>query len=316
MASLSELSLAWNACTQSDWDEHLRTAGRSPLEQSWAYGEAMASHYGQTIDRIVIRRGDEAVAVLQVFRKRLLGFASIIRIIRGPLLLADPTEALRLEIYRSVRAVFSLRRWEVPFWLPDALDTPENHTLMRRLGTRRMVTGLSSAWLDLSADTDTLRRQMTGSWRNALRSAEKNGTPVVAADNRRSLSDLMEDYDSFRKAKRFIGPPGRFVTAMETAGGPLRTVIALSARADEQKIAGMVLIRHGASATYFVSWTSDAGRKRNAHNLLLWQGIQTLKSAGTLWLDLGGLNTAAAAGIARFKLGLRPQPFTLAGTYL
>jgi hypothetical protein len=276
----------------------------------------MASHYGQTIDRIVFLRRDQALAVLQVFRKRVLGFASIIRIVRGPLFLDDPADAPRYEIYRAVRDVFVFRRWEIPLWLPEAMDGSESHGLMRRLGARRVVTGFSSAWLDLAADNDSLRSQMTGSWRNALRAAEKSGISVAVEDNRQSLSELMREYDAFRKNKRFIGPPGQLVTAMNTIGRGSRDVIALSAHADGKRIAGVVLIRHGVSATYFVSWTSDAGRQRNAHNLLLWHGIEALKDSGTLWLDLGGLNTSAAASIARFKLGLKPEPFTLAGTYL
>jgi lipid II:glycine glycyltransferase (peptidoglycan interpeptide bridge formation enzyme) len=308
--------MAWNVCTRSDWDGYLRRVGRSSLEQSWAYGEAMASHYGQTIDRIVFRRNNQTLGVLQVFRRRVLGFASIIRIIRGPLFLDDLTDALRFEIYQAVRDIFPFRRWEIPLWLPEAPDVSESHVLMRRLGTRRMVTGLSSAWLDLSADNDTLRSRMTGSWRNALKAAEKTGTTVDLEDNRRSLVELMGEYDSFRKIKRFVGPPGRFVAAMNTNPGSLKDVIVLSAHADGKRVAGVVLIRHGVSATYFVSWTNDAGRRHNAHNLLLWRGIQALKDAGTLWLDLGGLNTSATAGIARFKLGLGPKPFTLAGTYL
>jgi lipid II:glycine glycyltransferase (peptidoglycan interpeptide bridge formation enzyme) len=188
---------------------------------------------------------------------------------------------------------------------------------MNRIGTRRMVTGLSSAWLDLSLDEDTLMRQMTGAWRNALRSAEKGGTSVVVEDVARVLPDLMEDYDNFRKGKRFVGPPGQFITAMaDVDEGAGQNVVAPSAHVAGKRIAGMVLIRHGLSATYFVSWTSDAGRQRKAHNLLLWHGIQQLKHKGTLWLELGGLNTVSAAGIARFKLGLNPEPFTLAGTYL
>ena len=179
-----------------------------------------------------------------------------------------------------------------------------------------MVTGLSSAWLDLTADTNKLRGQMTGGWRNALKASEKNGTSVAVEDNSQSLPDLMAEYDAFRRGKKFIGPPGQFITAMNEAGGPIQDVVVLTAHATGERIAGMVMIRHGVSATYYVSWTSDEGRQRKAHNLLLWKGIQVLKDNGTLWLDLGGLNTGAAAGIARFKLGLKPEPFTLVGTYL
>jgi len=316
MRSFSELSLAWNTCTQSDWDVLLRQVGRSPLEQSWAYGEAMTCHYGQTTDRIVIRDGDEAVAILQVFHKRLMGFASIVRILRGPLFLGNPTETLRFETYRAIHAVYSFRLWEIPLWLPETRDEPESHVLMRRIGTRRMVTGLSSAWFDLSAHNETMHGQMTGSWRNALRAAEKSNISVTPENDPQALPDLMCDYDAFRRGKRFVGPPGPFITAMNSVGGPVRNVIALSAKAEGKRIAGIVLIRHGVSATYYVSWTGDEGRRRRAHNLLLWHGIRELRDTGTKWLDLGGLNTDKAAGIARFKLGLRPEIFTLAGTYL
>ena len=126
----------------------------------------------------------------------------------------------------------------------------------------------------------------------------------------------MKEYDAFRKGKRFIGPPGEFIAAIAAGDYQGENIRALSAHANGKRVAGMNLIRHGTSATYFVSWTSVEGRKRNAHNLLLWTGIQDLKDRETVWLDMGGLNTGSAAGIACFKLGLRPEPFTLAGTYL
>ena len=80
-------------------------------------------------------------------------------------------------------------------------------------------------------------------------------------------------------------------------------------------LAGIVLIRHGASATYYAGWTSPEGRRLKAHNLLLWRGIGALREAGTDWLDLGGVDPAVP-GVARFKLGLGGEAFTLAGTYL
>ena len=46
------------------------------------------------------------------------------------------------------------------------------------------------------------------------------------------------------------------------------------------------------------------------------QAIEALKQRGIGQLDLGGVNTARSAGIARFKLGTGGQPVILAGTYL
>ena len=40
-----------------------------------------------------------------------------------------------------------------------------------------------------------------------------------------------------------------------------------------------------------------------------------MKAGGTQWLDLGGLNTESQQGLARFKLGLGGEVFTLTGSY-
>jgi lipid II:glycine glycyltransferase (peptidoglycan interpeptide bridge formation enzyme) len=64
-----------------------------------------------------------------------------------------------------------------------------------------------------------------------------------------------------------------------------------------------------------VGWADEAGRKSNAHNLLLWRGIDYLKKAGIERLDLGGVNTRDLPGISRFKLGSGGRVLTLAGTY-
>ena len=90
----------------------------------------------------------------------------------------------------------------------------------------------------------------------------------------------------------------------------------LSAHRGNQLIAGIVLVRHGSSATYFISWSGEAGREVNAHNLLLWRAIEVLKKDGVRWFDLGGVDAVHAPGIARFKLGMGGEPTTLAGSCL
>lgn len=317
MPAKPSLTLHWNQCDRTEWDTYLTAAGRSSLEQSWTYGAAMAAYHGQTVDRVVIREDGTPVAMAQIFRKKIMGALSVVRIARGPLLLSDPvSDEATGDILRAFRSAFSVRCGDIPFWLPELLDTPRNQTLMRSMGTRRMVTGLSSAWLDLSQEDADLRRGMTGSWRTALRTAEKNEARLMIGEAGPDLTRDMADYDSFHRRKRFMGPSGGFVAALAAAAKGTGDVLVLTADDGPDRIAGVVLIRHGLSATYFISWTTDKGRAVNAHNLLLWRGIQALRQSGIRWLDLGGLNTGPGAGVARFKLGLGPDPFTLAGTFL
>ena len=78
----------------------------------------------------------------------------------------------------------------------------------------------------------------------------------------------------------------------------------------------MLLVRHGAAATYEAGFASARGRELSATNLLVWQALLELKRRGVRWLDLGGLNTDRAPDIARFKLGLGAEVGTLAGTFV
>ena len=96
---------------------------------------------------------------------------------------------------------------------------------------------------------------------------------------------------------------------------PRREVVILSARDGSRVLASILLLIHGRSATYQAGWTSDDGRRTACHNLLLWKGIQLLKSRGILDLDLGGINAAHAAGVTKFKLGMGGTTTKLCGQF-
>jgi hypothetical protein len=302
-----------------DWARLLRQAGQSSLEQSWHYGEAVAALHGAPVTRRIIQYGDKPVALVQGFRTRQIKFGSINRILRGPVWLEALSEADRLEVGRLIRQEFSPRRTDLLFWLPELPNTPESTRFMRALGMRRMVTGYSTVWLDIRPDEDRLLRGLHGKWRNSLRAGEKEGLRVRAADRNQAFESSMDAYDRFRRKRRFIGPPANLIShihGLPSAFGKTGNVRVWEALHDKQPVAGIAVISHGASATYMAGWTSVEGRHGNAHNLLLWRAITELRKAGAHWLDLGGLDTQSAPGIARFKLGLGGDLQTLTGTYL
>ena len=70
------------------------------------------------------------------------------------------------------------------------------------------------------------------------------------------------------------------------------------------------------AATYYIAWSGEKARAVHANNLLLWQAILGLKAEGVEWLDLGGIDGLTMPGVARFKLGLGGEMYTLAGTFL
>jgi lipid II:glycine glycyltransferase (peptidoglycan interpeptide bridge formation enzyme) len=90
----------------------------------------------------------------------------------------------------------------------------------------------------------------------------------------------------------------------------------LRARAAGQWVAGVLIVRHGTSATYLVGWSGDDGRKARATNALLWAALGELARRGCEWLDLGGIDDTATPGVAEFKRGMGGREYVLSGTYL
>ena len=299
-------TLRWNSSTPPEWDALLSQAGRSPLEQSWAYGEGLKNTRSL---RGIIARGEEPIALVQAFERRVLSRFRLVQILRGPVWLAGEPDARTL---RLIKEEFRARAGALLVWMPDLPAGKDSEKLMHAAGLRRMATGYSSAWIDLRKTDDQLHRSLHGKWRNALRAAKRHATEVDVSENKQHLDWLLERYESHRRAARYAGPSHQFARAMVDAGAQ---IVLLRASVRARDIGGILMVRHGASATYFIGWSNDEGRRVNAHNLLLWRGMMALKDRGVEWLDIGGIN-AASPGVARFKMGIGGEFFTLTGTYI
>ena len=311
------LELTWDAWTGSAWDRHLAVAGLSALEQSWAYGEALAAVEGCQVRRALVTRADRPLAMVQAFEKHRFLPLAVLRILRGPLWL-EPGLAPegRQDVLRLVKRAFRLARRELLIWSPELAEEPESHDLMSGCGTRQMVTGYSTLVLDLQRPAVELRAGLHGKWRNMLVAAEASGLSVRHAASGRSFDWLVERAEAFRRRRGFIGMPSVLAQAVARAVPDKADVMVLTAHAGRDRVAGILLFAHGRTATYALAWTGAEGRRLRAHNLLLWRAVLELRERGLGWLDLGGVNAAAAPGVARFKLGLGGRLHTLAGTFI
>jgi len=299
----------------AEWRALLAGAGPVALEQGWAYGEAVRRHRGPAVERLAVSAGGAPRALAQCFTRGVLGFDRLTRIVRGPAWIGDVDADTQAAIVRALGAYHRQGWRRMLLWMPELPDGAASEAAMRAAGLRRVVTGYSSAWLDLAPDEAALRAGLDGNWRTALGAAERAGLSVAACDSAQARDRQLAAYDAFRRSRRFVGPPGGFIRALIEAAGPDDGALVLAASADGRDVAGIVLLRQGAAATYYAGWTSADGRRLNAHNLLLWRGALALRDAGARWLDLGGIS-AAAPGVARFKLGVGGRFFTLAGTYM
>jgi hypothetical protein len=255
--------------------------------------------------------------MVQAFEKRRFLPLAVVRILRGPLWLEPKlSPAERQAGLQLVKRQFRLARRELLIWSPELADGPASQELMRASGTRRMVTGYSTAVLDLQRPEVDLRAGLHGKWRNMLVAAEKAGLNVGVASGGQTFDWLVDRAEALRRRIGFVGPSGALVRAAAQAQLDRRDVLVLTARAQRERLAGVLFFLHGRTATYTLAWSGPEGRRLRAHNLLLWRAVLALREQGLEWLDLGGVNAAAAPGVARFKLGLGGRLYTLAGTFI
>ncbi len=309
--------IAWDACRRDDWNDLIDAAPAAALEQTWMYGDGYAAASpAAVVRRAVISAGSGPIALAQVFSRRIGPIATVAQLLRGPVLLRRDTIERDLTMSVSLlRAALKQERRTLFFWTPDSFGPDAVAAATRAVRMRAVVTGHSSARVDLTRTGEDLRRALHVKWRNALTQAEAGPLRIEAKGGRRAAAWLLERYGSLRRSRRFGGPSAEMLGAV-IDGIPKHETVLLRAFADGEAVGGALFLQHGRNASYVIGWTDPAARALNAGTLLLWKGILALKERGIASLDLGGVDTHNAAGIARFKLGVGGKPYTLPGTFL
>lgn len=311
-ADSNRITVHWGGHDAAGWDASHAAAGGS-LQQDWAYGDAMLSLLVPVLRaRIDIDGKPAALAQLLVRRWGRVGAVALCS--RGPVWLRKVAPEDKTRAYRAMKRSLPLPG------LCFLVVTPEetagvSHGLSP---LRRVMTGLSTVTLDLAQDTELLRAGFEVRWRNRLSTSERSGIDVQrVGTNPNQFRWLVEADMAQRAAKGLSGLPAPFFERYALTRTPAtKALLTLRADAGRDRIAAMMFLIHGSVATYEIGWTTDKGRDLHAHNLILWNAMQMLKSQGIRTLDLGGVNTYRSAGLARFKLGTGGRVLTLAGTYL
>ncbi len=308
------MNVTWDAVTRNNWELFHKQYGGG-LEQAWAYGQAL-----QTLQVRILRAGlmdgSHLVGIAQWMARRIAGYLVLVSCTRGPVWRDDLSASDRAHGLRLLRKSLPLRPLRVPLFSPNAPASPE--IAQETAGLWRVMTGYSTVMLDLRRPLSELRGDLEGKWRNRLVKAESEAALTARVEpNLPECLRLLEREAQQRSEKKFHGLPNAFVQAYIDAAPSKEQGFALSWAQTRNKdtAAAMLFLIHGSGATYHVGWSDEPGRKANAHNLLLWRGIEYLKKLGVERLDLGGVNTRTLPGISRFKLGTGGQALTLAGTY-
>lgn len=293
--------------SRSRWETLLAQVRRPALQQSWAYGEAVRAQ-GHDARRWLICDNGQPLALLQLAERRFPLGLRIGLIIRGPAWLNDRAgSSLGPEMVAAVRRAFGRG---LLLWTPDAGADLLGHE------RQRVMTGGSTGFLDLTCPVAELEARLHGKWRNMLRRARETRLGLREVAGGSLLEWLIDTNERHRRRVGYRGPRPDFYRALAAASRPRRDGLVLVACEGSEPVAGVWMQQHGRAATYLVGTTTERGRQLRAHHLLLFEAMLRLRARGVEVLDLGGIDTVSAPGVARFKLGTGCAVVTFPGTWL
>jgi len=315
-SDLNPFSISWNRHRRDQWDTMLAACRRPSLTQSSTYALALSDVRGEKAALGVIRFNKQPIGLVVAHGRPVLGTAGSQTIYRGPLWVHDeiPGEMQKLAL-ALLRKRFRLRSGRPVTFHPELEDTPEHRAQMLAAGFKRVADGYRTIWLDLSESLEALRAGQKQNWRNALVQGERNRLEVIDDPECARLEWLTTQHSEHMELGGYRGPSTGLIDALKHHGNATAGLHLLIAEHAGSPVAGILLARHGAAATYLVGWTGDAGRDLRATHRLLWQAVERLKADGVSWFDLGGISDAAP-GVARFKSGLGGRETQLVGGYV
>ncbi|SDY08113.1 GNAT family N-acetyltransferase [Citreimonas salinaria] len=261
-----------------------------PLPQSREFARALA-----LLGAPLRRR--EAGGVTWQARERRAGIAVISR---GPVGAEADRHAWLASIARHQPGTVLL---EADGFGPEAL---------RQAGFWPLVTPASLAMLPLG-DNGAMRAAMHQKWRNRLVRAERAGLQIIRKPLERG--HWLLGADAAQARARGYRPLPHAVSVAFAQANPGGAVV-FEARKAGLPVAAILVLRHGAMATWQTGHATPSGRRLNAMNLLLWHAMTALAEDCHAMLDLGLVNGDDAPGIARFKLGTGARLHRLSGSWL
>jgi hypothetical protein len=166
-----------------------------------------------------------------------------------------------------------------------------------------LISARHHAIWSLAPAPDALRAGLDGKWRNRLAAAERAGLRLRVE---RNFDWILHADREQQIARGYRALPASFTQAWASiAPDALRAWRVEDA--DGQRLAGLVVLRYGAGASYHIGWSGDQGRRVGAHNFGLWQAALWLRRKGGTRFDLGDVNSDEGAGRMHFKLGTGAQ---------
>lgn len=293
----------WSPRTLREWREYLLCVRNANWMQSWAYAQAtFATEYFKTRIALVVHE-NKPVAMMSVQEIK-IGPLHFVNLKRGPLWFEKPSESLFLEFAKTFRQEFPKSFGTRLRWMPEFEMQDETLGQLRNIGFKLHQHTLSTSWIDLSLSEDVLRKNLQQKWRNCLNKALRSPLKVEVDRTNKKFSLFMDYFRQHVLKKKYKAPSERFLQFEFNELGRQDDQFFVWAYIDGEPAAAIAITTQGKTASYRLGWTTDQGRKHNAHHALLWKALLISKEKGLTAFDVGGLLLDEPSGFSHFKLGL------------
>ena len=295
--------------TVGDWRHLQKQMTRSTWNQTIEHANAALKRDQRGTKFATIEKHGQVIGMMAILELK-FGPVHFISLVRGPLWMAgQDTAANLLEFANEFSKLYPKRLFRRIRWMPEFTFADNNIDFLEDNGYKITPQKLETIWLDIRPPIEELRKNLQQKWRNALNKAERSPLHVTAENTGKRLDHFLQCYTHFKAAKKFKGPSADFIRCEVESALPFKDAFFLWASIENVPVAGMLVMRHGNSASYRIGWNTEEGRKHNSHNLLLWKSIELLKKCDVEYFDLGGIMTGEADGLTHFKKGVNGEIF-------
>ncbi|AZZ35579.1 hypothetical protein CIK05_01780 [Bdellovibrio sp. qaytius] len=293
----------WSPRTLKEWREYLARAKNTNWMQSWAYAQAtFATEYFKTRIALVIHE-NKPVAMMSVQEIK-IGPLHFVNLKRGPLWFEQPTETIFLEFAKTFRQEFPKSLGQRLRWMPEFEMKEETLGELKNIGFKLHQHTFTTSWVDLTQSEDDLRKNLQQKWRNCLNKSLRSPLEIKVDHSNKNFPLFMEFFKAHVQKKNYQAPSERFLQIEFKELSQQSDQCFIWAYLDGVPAAAIAIVSQGKTASYRLGWTTDQGRKHNAHYALLWKALLVSKEKGLTSFDVGGLLLDEVSGFSRFKIGL------------
>jgi len=291
------------------WHTFLKEFDDATFYQTWSYGE---NFWGtKSLSHVILRYEGRVVSMAQL---RVQGFTllrtGVAYLNWGPLWRRKDEAENRAHLRNMLRALFNeyvLKRHFALRILPKIFNTPENEGIKKIFLEERYAYGsdsLRTFVVDLRPSLETIRQNLSRSWRNSLKFAEKQGLDISEAKDPEQFAIVAAVGMETKERKKFSGgDPEAALKAAIDLPQELR-LKGLICSHNGEPVAALAWSNIGRISFPLLGGTGNKGLQYKASFLLFWRMVEHSKENGFAFCDTAGVHKKRNPGNYFFKKGL------------